>query len=136
LLVTGFILLRRSAAGGLRTHLPIVAFGMLGWLMLSDSLISRYFLYGLVLLILSRYAFKKWFYLLSVLWLTFVTVVTAWSHLGLDMLGYHATSNALNPVNSPLTRAILTLFLNDRFISAATVANILVFLSVGFYAIR
>src|SRR5439155_17000148 len=45
LLVTGFILLRRSAAGGLRTHLPIVAFGMLGWLMLSDSLISRYFLY-------------------------------------------------------------------------------------------
>jgi hypothetical protein len=116
--------------------MPLVAFGVFGWLMFSDSLISRYFLYGLVILLLCRRSLRYRFYLPSVGWLTFVILVTAWSHFGLDVLGYQAVLNPLNPVHNEATRAIQALFFDDRFITLATVANVMLLVLLGFFAIK
>jgi hypothetical protein len=136
LVVVAAILLLRRSSGSMARHLPLVAFGMLGWLMLMDSLISRYFLYGLVLVIACRHAFRTGFYLWSVGWLSLVVFVSAWSHFGLDVLGYHAILNPLNPATNPVTRGVQALFFSDRLITSGTLANIFVLVFLGFYAIR
>jgi hypothetical protein len=136
LLAVGAVILARSPRRLVGEYLPLVAFGMLGWLMLSTSLISRYFLYGLVMLILCRRSFRNLSYYLSVVWLSTVTLVTSWSHFGQDLLGSNAVTNPLNPLNSVLTRAVQNLFFNDRFITEATVANLIVLAYLGFVALK
>jgi hypothetical protein len=135
LLVAAAALLRRGRRD-LGDYLPIVAFGMLGWLMISTSLISRYFLYGVVLLILSQRAYSARAYFINVGWLSLVTLITSWSHFGLDELGSNSLANPLNPVHNPLTRAIQALFFDDRFITEATVINLIVLVYLGFTALR
>jgi len=88
------------------------------------------------LLILSQRAHRWRSYVLSVAWLTAVTFITSWSHFGLDELGYNALANPLNPVHNPLTRSVQALFFNDRFISEATIANLIVLAYLGFVALR
>jgi Gpi18-like mannosyltransferase len=133
-LIVGLLILLRRSRGSIRDHLPLVAFGMLGWLMFSDALISRYFLYGLVALILCRKSFRTPFYLVSIVWLTLVTLLTAWSHFAQDLFGNLAVLNPLNPTNSALTRTIEAIFRDDRVITTATVANLAVLVCVGIFA--
>jgi hypothetical protein len=129
------ILVRRSYTRW-EQYFPLVALGMFGFLMLSTSLISRYFLYGLVLLILCRQSFRSGLYYASVAWLTVVTLVTSWSHFGLDEFGYHLLTNPLNPATNSLSRTVIDLFSNDRFITVGTVANIIVLVVLAVTAIR
>jgi hypothetical protein len=129
LLVVGTLLVLRRSDHSLSRQLPLVALGMLGWLMVGDSLISRYLLYGLVLIILCVNSYRSTQYLLSVAWLTFVVFVTSWSHLSIDVPVFVP----INPANSAITRALLQLFIDDRFITFGAIANllVLVFLSIA-----
>jgi FkbM family methyltransferase len=132
LIAVGLILLIRRSDTSLRRQLPLVAFGMFGWLMVGDSLISRYLLYGLVLVILCAPSLTNPLYLWSVVWLSFVVLVTSWSQLAMDVAG----SVPINAQNSAITRAVLSLFANDRFITFGTVANLAVLLSIGIAAAK
>lgn len=132
LIVVGIILVLRRADFSLRRQLPLVAFGMFGWLMLGDSLISRYLLYGLVLVVLCSQSLSSPLYLWSVGWLTFVVLVTSWSQLAMDV----PASVPINYQNSAITRALHDLFANDRFITVGTVANMAVLLVLGLAAVK
>jgi hypothetical protein len=137
ILMVGIVLFftKRSsrAPGG---YLLIVAFGVLGWLMLTPGLISRYFLYGVVAVILCRQALSLFTYLWAVLSLTAITLLTSYGHIALDFLGYGTTSSLVNPLNNQVSHFVFTAFSDDRIITAGTVLNILILLLLGVRAVQ
>lgn len=131
LAVGSVILLARSSLARSSQYLPLVAFGVLGWLMLTPGLISRYFIYAIATLILCRAAFSIAIYLWIVGPLTAITLVTTYGHIALDFLGYGTTSSPLSPLNNVISRSVFDLFSDDRFITAGTVVNIAILVMVG-----
>ena len=131
LLVVGAVIVtfKRPASqpGG---YLPIVAFGMLGWLVFTPGLISRYFVYAIVAVILCRKAFDALEYVGAVTLLTVITLVCSYGHIGLDFLGYSGGAGLMSPTNNAVSHFVFTLFSSDWFITvgAAVNAGILVLL--------
>jgi Gpi18-like mannosyltransferase len=119
------ILLRRNAARS-GWYLLVVALGMFGWLMVTTNLVSRYFFYGLVLVILCRRSLKDIVYFSSVAALTVIVLVTSWSHFAIDIIGNLAVGQPLYPKNNAVTRFFLSLFTDDRFITAGSLTNIII----------
>jgi len=135
LLFVAILILSQRRTRSIGAQLPLVTFGLFGWLFLMDGLISRYFLYGLVFVILCHGSMTRGIYALSVSWLTAVTLITSWSHFGIDVLGNLATTQPLNPQHNPITQALLTLFANDRFITEASAMNLLILVLAGITAV-
>jgi hypothetical protein len=132
LLVVGALLLlvkRLSAQPG--QYLPVVAFGMLGWLMFTPGLISRYFVYGVVGLILCRQVFSTVGYVYALVVLTAITLLTSYGHIALDFLGYSGSANVLSPTNNDVSRLVFSLFSADWFITLGTLTNIAVLVVLG-----
>jgi hypothetical protein len=115
-------------------YLPLVAFGMLGWLILTPGLISRYFIYGIVVIILCRKVFSARGYVFAVAVLTVITFVTAYGHLGSDFLGYSGSAGVLSPTNNDVSRFVFSLFSADWFISLGAAANVGVLVVIGIKA--
>jgi hypothetical protein len=115
-------------------YLPLVAFGMLGWLMLTPGLISRYFVYGIVGIILCRKVFTASGYVFALVVLTAITVVTAYGHLGLDFLGYSGNVSVLSPTNNSFSNFVFSVFSSDFFITLGTAANVGVLVVIGMKA--
>ncbi|TME54134.1 MAG: hypothetical protein E6I60_08115 [Chloroflexi bacterium] len=125
LLVIGTVLLiSKRASGTPGGYLPVVAFAMLLWLMVTPGLISRYFVYGIVAVILCRRWFRAPSYLLTVGLLTLITVVTAYGHIALDFLGASGAVNVMSPTNNALSHFVFSLFASDWFISLGAAINI------------
>jgi len=125
LLVIGTVLLiSKRASGTPGEYLPVVAFGMLLWLMVTPGLISRYFVYGIVAVILCRRWFRASSYLLTVGLLTLITIVTAYGHIALDFLGASGAVNVMSPTNNALSHFVFSLFASDWFISLGAAINI------------
>jgi len=131
LAIGALLLISKKVSDEPGRYLPLVAFGMLGWLMLTPGLISRYFVYGIVGIILCRKVFSSTGYLLTVAVLTVITVVTAWGHLGLDFLGYSGNASVLSPTNNAVSHFVFSLFSADVFISIGTAANVGVLALIG-----
>ncbi len=132
LLGVGTLLLftkRISTQPGL--YLPLVAFGLLGWLLVTPGLISRYFVYAIVALILCRKAFTAPTYAFALAVLTTITCICIYGHLALDFLGYSGSANLLSPSNNAISRLLFSLFSADRFITLAAIANIGLLVAVG-----
>jgi hypothetical protein len=132
LLGVGTLLLftkRISTQPGL--YLPLVAFGLLGWLLVTPGLISRYFVYAIVALILCRKAFTAPTYAFALAVLTTITCICIYGHLALDFLGYSGSANLLSPSNNAISRVLFSLFSADKFITLAAIANIGLLVAVG-----
>lgn len=134
LAVGGLLLFNRRLSEQPGQYLPLVAFGMLGWLMLTPGLISRYFVYGIVGIILCRKAFTTSGYVYALAVLTAITVVTAYGHLGLDFLGYSGKVSVLSPTNNAFSSFVFSLFSSDFFITLGTAANVGVLVVIGIKA--
>ena len=128
------ILLRRTVTQKPGQYLPFLAFGMLGWLMVTPGLISRYFVYAIVLIILCRKVFSTPQYLWVLAPLTVVTCVTAYGHLALDFLGYTGNVSLMSPTNNGFSEAVFSLFESDWFISLGTLTNIAILAVLGIKA--
>jgi hypothetical protein len=131
LLVGAVLMLIRVPSVRPGRYLPLVAFGVLGWLMLTPGLISRYFIYAIAAVILCRHAFSLASYLSIVCWLTVVTLLTSFGHIGLDFLGYGTTTSFVNPLNNGISRWLFALFSDDRMVTVGTLANTLVLVTLG-----
>jgi len=126
LAVGAWLAIRRSVALDPARYLPVVAFGMLGWLLLTPGVISRYLVYGIVFLILSRKSISAALYVAAVAVLSLIACITMFGHLSLDFLGYSGGVNVLSPLNNPVSHELFTLFSADWFITLAAVANLVV----------
>jgi hypothetical protein len=116
-------------------YFPVLAFGMMGWLMVTPGVISRYFIYALVLVILSRRAFGAAYYIWAIVTLSAITLLTMYGHLASDFANAAAT-NTLNPLTNEVSRLIFTWFYDDRVITAGVLLNIFVLLLLGFYSFK
>jgi hypothetical protein len=126
---TLFVVKRLSTVPG--QYLPVVAFGLFGWLMFTPGLISRYFLYGVVGIILCRQVFSTAGYLYALTVLTAITLVTSYGHIAEDFLGYSGAANLVSPTNNIVSRLVVALFSADWFITFATLANIALLVVLG-----
>ncbi|MFI5283094.1 MAG: hypothetical protein ACHQ0J_08190 [Candidatus Dormibacterales bacterium] len=132
LLVVGATLLlvrRLSAQPG--QYLPVVAFGMLGWLMFTPGLISRYFVYAVVGIILCRQVFSTTGYVYALAVLTTITLVTSFGHISQDFLGYSGSASVVSSTNNEISRLVVALFSADWFITFGTLANIALLVVLG-----
>src|SRR5260370_5363801 len=116
LLTGGLLLFSKRLVSRHGQYFPVVAFGMLGWLMLTPGLISRYFVYAIVLVLLCRKALSTATYIWITGSLTLIAFVTSFGHLALDFLGNGAKSVVLNPTNNEVSQFVFALFSDDRFI--------------------
>ena len=135
LLAIGLVILARgSISRRPGQYLPFIALGMLGWLMVTPGLISRYFVYAIVAIILCRSFFTMRGYLWTVSLLTVITCITAYGHLALDFLGYSGSVNLMSPTNNAFSRAVFNLFSADFFITLGALTNIAILVVVGLKA--
>lgn len=120
----GALLLFASKASMQRgRYLPLVAFGMLGWLLVTPNLISRYIVYAILAVVLCRGAFTLGGYLAAVGVLTATTLVGTFGQLALDFLGYSGGLNILSPANNSFSNSLFELFSADPFITLASVSS-------------
>jgi len=132
LLVGAVILLSKRVTGSPGHYLPVIAFGLFGWLLVTPGLISRYMVYGIVGVILCRLVFKTPAYLAAVGVLTAITCISIFGHLADDFLGYSGGLNALSPLNNPVSNQLFFgLFAADWFINVAAVSNLILFAVLG-----
>jgi hypothetical protein len=133
LLVVGTIILlskRISTSPG--QYFPVVAFGTLGWLLVTPGLISRYLVYGIVVVILCRRAFSTRGYLLAVGVVTVIACISIYGHLADDFLGYSGGANVLSPLNNGVSHGLFALFSADWFITAAAEVNLVLLGVLGY----
>jgi hypothetical protein len=132
LLAVGTILLFSSKASTQPgQYLPLVAFGLLGWLLVTPGVISRYLLYAVVLIILSRQAFSLTGYLYAVGVLTAATLAGTFGQIALDFLGYSGSLSVLSPTNNAISKFLFDLFATDWFITLASLSNVVVLIALG-----
>jgi hypothetical protein len=131
----GVLLILRPAVSQDGRYIPLVTCGLLGWLLVTPGVISRYFVYAIAMVILCRPALSRsaYVYLLSVL--SVITFVSMYGHLASDFMGYSGNVSVLSPNNNPVSHLVYSLFLADFFISLASLSNIAVLISVAAVAL-
>jgi hypothetical protein len=130
-----FVLLRRNR-GELASaaFLPVVAFGIVAFLMFMTGLVATHFILALPFLILCRRWMRNGPFLFVVIVWTITTLVPMWGDMGsiIARLNYPL----LSPVHNPATRFVLELYSWDRFITFATLANVAVLIWIAGVAFR
>lgn len=106
-------------------YMPLVAFATLGFFMLKTEIVSRYFFYGLALVIVSRKSLSRLSFYCIVSVLTFTTFVTVYASIGY-----------FDPSVSALTGAIFYLWSQDSFITLGSTANLAATALVGIESFR
>ena len=133
LLVSLALLTRRRVTeqGG---YLPLVALGIMSFLMLVTGVVATHFLLALPFLLLCR----RWmtgsaYYYVAAIW-TITTFVPMFGDMGNSIrdLNYPV----LGPAHNVITRSMIALYSWDRFITAAVVANICALIWLGWSALR
>jgi len=112
-------------------YLPVVAFGMLGWLIVTPGIISRYMVYVVVAVILCRAVFSGFGYVYALAVTTAITCMSIYGHLALDFLGYSGSLNVLSPTNNAVSHFLFSVFSADWFISLATLSNVALLIVLG-----
>ena len=135
LLAVIFVLLRRKRDGIMNgEYLPLVALGIVGFLMFMTGLVATHFLLALPFIILCR----RWissgaFFFIVIVWTT-TTLVPMYGDMGnvIARLDYPL----LSPLHNGVTRFFVELYSWDRFITFATLANIAVLIWIAVVALR
>ena len=108
LVVGAVLLLNKKVSVQPGQYLPLVAFAMLGWLIVTPGLISRYMVYVVVAVILCRKAFSTFGYIYAVIVITAITCMSIYGHLALDFLGYSGSANVLSPTNNGVSHFLFS----------------------------
>ncbi|HXC76400.1 MAG TPA: hypothetical protein VNU19_05055 [Candidatus Acidoferrum sp.] len=132
LLIVGAVLLKyRKISIEPGRYLPLVAFAMLGWLVVTPGIISRYMVYVVVAVILCRKAFSTVGYIYAVSVTTAITCMSIYGHLALDFLGYSGSANVMSPTNNAVSQFLFSIFSADWFISLASLSNVALLIVLG-----
>jgi len=115
-------------------YLPLVAFGLFGWLLITPGLISRYMVYGIVLVILSRGAYSALGSVYAVAVVSIAAVMSIYGHLAFDFYGYSGSLNVLSPTNNHVSEFLFSIFSADWFITLASMSNVAVLIVLGIKA--
>jgi hypothetical protein len=134
LIVSAYLWIRRSATEEAGAYLPYIALGVTAFLMLLFALIATHFLLALPLLLLCR----RWtggvaFIYLVVIW-TVTTFVTMYGDMGLVLSTRDYPLLAYS--NNAVTRFVVWLYREDRFITAGIVANICAVVWLAYLTLR
>lgn len=134
LLVGGLLAFRKrvSEDGG---YLPLVALGIVAFLMLATGLVATHFLLALPFLILCRRWLGNAAYLFIVLAWTLTTFVPMFGDMGLaiSQLDYYPL---LTPAHNAITSFFVKLYAWDRFITVGIVANCCALILLAILAFR
>ncbi len=133
--IIGALALRKRAASA-EVYLPLLALAMFGWSMFTTQMISRYFLYALAFVIVSRASLRGFAYYSVVSVLTVTITVATWASLGLSIEDVPQLASGFHPDNNVLTRWIMDLYGSDWFITAGVIANMAVLLWLSIVAFR
>jgi hypothetical protein len=125
------LFLRRHVSTQPGQYLPLVAFGLFGWLLVTPGLISRYIVYAVVAIILCRGVFSTVDYVYALAAMTVMAVMSIYGHLSFDFLGYSGSSNVLSPTNNPISGFLFSTFSADWFITVASTSNIALLIALG-----
>jgi hypothetical protein len=133
LIVSVYLWMRRGVteSGG---YLPYIALGVTAFLMLLFALIATHFLLALPLLLLCR----RWtggvaFIYLVVIW-TVTTFVTMYGDMGLVLSTRDYPVLAYS--NNGVTRFVVWLYREDRFVTSGIVANICAVVWLAYLTLR
>jgi hypothetical protein len=122
LATSGAILFRRQRAGSPGDYLPLVALGITSFLMLVTGSVATHFLLALPILLLC----KRWMGAAPYLYIAGIWSLTTLVPMFGDMGNSISESDypLLAPTHNVVTRVVVDLYSSNRFITAATVANI------------
>jgi hypothetical protein len=134
LFVGGLLFIRRRVKDDAGEYLPLVALGIVAFLMLTTGLVATHFLLALPFLLLCRRWMGNTAYLFIVLIWTVTTFVPMFGDMGLAIskLDYPL----LSPAHNPITLFFVKLYAWDRFITVGIVANICALILLAFLALR
>ena len=134
LVVGGLLLIRSRVKADAGEYLPLVALGIVAFLMLTTGLVATHFLLALPFLLLCRRWMSNTTYFFIVIIWTVTTFVPMFGDMGLAIsrLDYPL----LAPAHNPITLFFVKLYAWDRFITVAIVANICALILLGFVALR
>jgi len=124
LVVGSLLLARRKSVARPGDYLPLLAVGVIGFLMLKTGPFEAYAVTALPFLILCRKSLgDAGYYSLVCLW-SFTTLVPMWAALGFSMEGAgYCRALPLHPSNTVLTLVFMNLQTRDWFITAGSAAN-------------
>lgn len=130
-----FLLVRGKTFQAEGAYLPVVATGMLGWLMFTTSSSSHYFLYCIALLIVSWKYLGRLAYVGTVV-LSTTAFVTQYGSLGRHIRNVPDLMPMLHSSNNAATRLAIDLYLADWFITVGIIANMAVLFWLSIVAFR
>jgi len=122
LAVATLLIFRRQTDRG--EYMPVLAVGMVAFLMLTPGLVATHFVLALPLLLMSRRWLGNLPYLYIVaIWST-TSLIAMWGDMGNVSSFLDHGNLPLDPKNSAVTNFVTGLYGSDRFITTAVVANI------------
>jgi hypothetical protein len=135
LIVTGVALwIRKESREGLGSYLPLVALGVMCFLMFLTGIVSTHFLLALPLLLLClRWTGNVAYFYIAVIW-TIGTFVPMYGDMGAVISA--ADYPLLAQTHNAITRFVVSLYAWDRFITVSIVANICAVVWLAFLAVR
>ncbi len=136
LLVAAFLLFVTRRRSGLANSLPLVAFGLTGFLLLKTGLVASHFILALPFLLLCRRWLTTGVYLSVIAVWTVTTLVPMYGDLGYAIATVNYRSLALQPGANPLTRLFVNFYSSDSFITIGILANAGVLIVLGWSAFR
>jgi hypothetical protein len=107
-------------------YLPFAALSALGVPLVRSETVSRHLIYGYVLLILSRKYVSGRVYWTTVGVLTLTLSVALYVSVANAIYALPGIASVLHPANNALSRILVALYRDDRFITLASAANVLV----------
>ncbi|HET6311083.1 MAG TPA: hypothetical protein VFH00_08800 [Candidatus Nitrosotalea sp.] len=129
--VGAVLFLKRNVSTQPGQYLPLVAFGLFGWLLVTPGLISRYIVYAVVAIILCRGVFSSVGYVYALAVMTVMALMSIYGHLAFDFFGYSGSLNVLSPTNNPVSGLLFSIFAADWFITLASMSNIALLIALG-----
>jgi hypothetical protein len=134
MLVVSAALLRRRSTAESGGYLPLLALGVVSFLMLLTGIVATHFLLALPLLILCRPWMGSWaFWFVVVVW-SITTFVPMYGDMGASVTARDYPLFA--PERNAITHFFVSLYSWDRFITTGIVANICALIWLGRLALR
>jgi hypothetical protein len=134
-LVGGLLITRKRRSADDGAYLPLVALGIVTFLMLTTGLVATHFLLALPFLILCRRWLGDTVYFFIVLVWTVTTFVPMFGDMGLAISRLDSYP-LLAPAHNAITSFFVKLYAWDRFITVSIVANICALVWLAILALR
>ena len=134
LLLAGLLVVGRRFTDRAGAYLPVVALGIMSFVMFLTGIVATHFLLALpFFLLLQRWVGTTTYLFVAIVW-TITTLVPMYGDMGaaLTGLGYPL----LGPEHNVVTKYVIELYAWDRFITVGVVANLCAVALLGYVTFR